>query len=396
MRWAVVVGLACAALAAAQQPSLDRAWDLAGRGQRAEAIRLLQQLVKTEPANADVRLLLGSLLMEEGRRDASIEQLTAGVKLAPGSAQAENALGEAYSKFGDAAGARGAFEKAVALKPNFGIAQLNLGQALLAAGDADGATQRLDRAIRLLGRSDEAADAHYLRAKIETAKGDAAAAVAQLEQAVSIRPKFAEAWSDLGQARRTALNDAGALAAFEKAVASNPQDAVAQYRLGAEYLRQKKLDPAIDHLQRAYQLNSSDQSTMNTLQMALRQAGRTQQADEVKQRLADLLRERDKTNQNHLTAVRLNNEGADSEKKGDLASALEKYRKAAQLYPEHVGIRVNYAVALLRLGQWKAGLEEMHSALQLDPGNARIKAALKDALAQAPPGTTPPWAAEVQ
>jgi tetratricopeptide (TPR) repeat protein len=396
MRWLFVVGFACAALVAAQQQSLDRAWDLASKGQRTEAIRLLQELVKTEPGNADVHLLLGSLLMEEGQREVCIEQLTAGVKLAPRSAQAQNALGEAYHKFGDTAAARTAFEKAVALEPNFGIGQLNLGQTLLTAGDVEAGAQHLDRAIRLLGRTDEAADAHYLRAKIYTAKGDAAAASAQLSQAVTIRPSFAEAWSDLGQARRTTLDDAGALAAFERAVTSNPQDAVAQYRLGAEYLRQKKTAPAIEHLQRAYQINPSDQSTMNALQMAFRQAGRLQEADEVKRRLADLLHEKDKSNQNHLTAVRLNNEGADWEKKGDLTAALAKYREAAQLYPEHVGIHVNYAVALLRLGQWTTGLDEMHSALQLDPGNERIKTALKDALAQAPRNAIPAWAGEIR
>ena len=70
---------------------------------------------------------------------------------------------------------------------------------------------------------------------------------------------------------------------------------------------------------------------------------------------------------------------------------MEKYRQALELSPEHVGIRVNYAVALLRLGQWTEGLTQLHEALLRDPENAKIKAALKDAMAQAPPGTAPKW-----
>jgi predicted Zn-dependent protease len=112
--------------------------------------------------------------------------------------------------------------------------------------------------------------------------------------------------------------------------------------------------------------------------------------------LAKLLREKDKENQNHLNAIRLNNEGAAAEKSGDLRAALEKYREASQLYPDHVGIRVNYAIALLRLGQWTSGLDELHEALSRDPENPDIKKALKDALAQAPPNLQPKWKDEVR
>jgi predicted Zn-dependent protease len=125
--------------------------------------------------------------------------------------------------------------------------------------------------------------------------------------------------------------------------------------------------------------------------MALRQDGKPAEADSIRQKLAELLQKKDQISQNALAAVRINNEGAALEKKGDLRGALEKYRKALDLNPDHVGIRVNYAVALLRLGQWTDGLTQLHEALRRDPGNAQIQAALKDALAQAPPGAVPKW-----
>jgi tetratricopeptide (TPR) repeat protein len=379
----------------AQNP-LDQAWQLAASGRQQEAVQLLRALVKTSPANADARLLLGSLLMEAGEKAESIDQLTSAVRLRPQSAEAENALGEAYNKFGDVESARTAFEKAVALKPDYGIAQSNLGQTLLASKENGKAAEHLDRAISILGKTDDAADAHYLRAKIYSAQNDPKQAAAQLEKAVAIRPRFAVAWSDLGQARRELIDSAGALAAFERAASLNPNGAVTQYRLGAEYLRQNKPHLAVEHLQKAYHLNPADQSTLNALQMALRQDGRTEEAAKIKMELAKLLREKDKENQNHLNAIRLNNEGAAAEKSGDLRAALEKYREASQLYPDHVGIRVNYAIALLRLGQWTSGLDELHEALSRDPKNPDIKKALKDALAQAPPNLQPKWKDEVR
>ena len=120
------------------------------------------------------------------------------------------------------------------------------------------------------------------------------------------------------------------------------------------------------------------------LQRALREDGQEEQADAIKKKLAALLRDKDKDDQNLLAGIELNNRGADLEKAGDLRGALQKYRAALDLLPGHVGIRVNFAIALLRLGQWNQGLPELREAQRREPENAVIRAALDDALAQAP------------
>src|SRR5581483_1776387 len=94
-------------------------------------------------------------------------------------------------------------------------------------------------------------------------------------------------------------------------------------------------------------------------------------------------------NQNAVAAIKINNEGASLEKAGNMPAAVEKYREALNLYPDHVGIRVNYAIALLRTGEWTEGLNQLHEAGLRDPANAKIKAALQDALSQAPPHLVP-------
>jgi tetratricopeptide (TPR) repeat protein len=386
-----LAAVAFAGLLWSQNTQVDEAWKLASKGQNDDAIRVLENVIQRNSKDADARLLLGSLLAEKGARTEALGQLSEAVRLRPQSAEAQNALGEAYNRFGDIKAAREPFEKAVRLNPGFAAAQTNLGLVLVQAGDLPGAAEHLDRAIQILGRTSDAAYAHYLRAKVYSAQNDAQKAVAALQEAVLLRPDFAEAWSDLGLARRATLNDAGALAAYKRAVQLRPTDAVAQYRLGAEYLRDGQPHAAVEHLEQAYHLNPGDQSTLNSLQSALRQDGKQEEANAIKQKLAELLQQRDQISQNALAAVRLNNDGANLEKAGDLRGAVEKYRTALNLNPEHVGIRVNYAVALLRLGQWTEGLTQLHEALRRDPGNAQIQAALKDALAQAPPGSVPHW-----
>lgn len=368
----------------AQRKPVDDAWDLVMKGRRGEAVGVLREIIRRNPADADARLLLGSVLQEAGDRAGSIEQLSEAVRLRPRSAEAQNALGEALHTFGDNKAARGPFARAVALDPNFAEARVNLGLILVDAGEFEAAGPPLDRAIAIFGNRPDAAYPHYLRAKVSSAAGDTAQAVAHLEAAVALRPDFPEAWSDLGDARNHLGNDAGALAALERAVALAPDDAVSQTRLGAKYLEQGKAETAAAHLQEAARLDPKDQSTLYSLQRALREAGQAERADAVKKQLAELLIEKDRAEQAFLAAIQLNNQGADLEKAGNLQAALEKYRAARALLPEHTGIRANYAIALLRLGQWKEGLAELRELSRREPDNALFKAALDDAVAQAP------------
>lgn len=325
---------------------------------------------------------------EQNRTLAEAEQVA---QQHPQSAEAQNALGEALDEARLFDAAREAFERAIQLQASYGQAYLNLGLVSLQLNAPDKAAPNLDRAIKLLGNTPEAGYAFYVRAKIYTAQDKYDDALHALNKAVALRPDLAEAWSDLGETRKAKLDDRGALAAFKKAVALEPNDPVAQYRLGAEYLREDNAALAAVHLQIAYKRNPQDQSVLNALQSALRKQGKTAQADQIRAQLAKVLRDRDQAMQNAVTAVRLNDEGASLEKQGNLQAALDKYRQASQLYPDHVGIRVNYAIALLRLGHWTDGLNELHEALRRDPGNTQIRLALKDALSQAPPALVPKW-----
>ncbi len=318
-------------------------------------------------------------------QEQSLEYLQEAAAQQPSSAKAQNALGEALDEAGQLQAARNAFMRAVELNSAYGQAYSNLGLVCLQMSDVAEAAKNLDRAVALLGKTPDAGFTWYLRAKAYTIQNEHEKALKALNQAVALRPDLAEAWSDLGETQKLLSDDKSALVSYQRAVELKPNDAVAQYRLGAEYLHENKPHQAVEHLQRAYELNSRDQSTLNSLQTALRRDGKPEEADRIKKELAQLLIARDQESQNAVAAVRINNEGAELEKSGNLAEAAHKYEQALQLYPAHIGIRVNYAVALLRLGKWTPGLAQLREALRRDPNNPQIQAALKDALAQAPP-----------
>lgn len=257
----------------------------------------------------------------------------------------------------------------------------------LQANEFSRALPFLNTALEELKGSRDAAYAYYLRAKVYTGEDDIQKATADLEKAVKLEPDLAAAWSDLGVARQALLDNKGALAAFERAVEQDANDSVAQYRLGEEYLREGKPHLAVIHLEQARKLDPEDQSTLNSLQMALRQDGRDARADEVAKQLKELLHQRDLQYQRALQAVALNNEGARLQKSGDLRGAVEKYRAALQADPGQVRIRVNLAIALLRTGDWSDGLSELKRAIQANSDDVRLRAVWSDAVAQAPPGT---------
>ncbi|HYO81307.1 MAG TPA: tetratricopeptide repeat protein, partial [Bryobacteraceae bacterium] len=317
----------------AQKPPVDQAWDLLAGDKRPEAMALLREEVNKHPQNADARLLLGSLLSESGEAADGILHLREGVRLRPRSAMARNALGEALTDVGDLQAAREEFKQAVRLDPKLAQARENLGLVLLEAGDLGGAAKQLDRAIQLYGQKEAGAYTRYLRARVHTASGALKEAESELRSAVALQPRLSEAWSALGQVREKMGDDNGALAALRRSVQVNPAGAVAQTRLGSLYLRLEKPVDAVHHLEQALKLTPDDQTALNNLQRALREAGQTERADQVKARLSELIRSRDRDSQNALVAVNLNNEGAELQKQGKLVEAAEKYRAALSFNP---------------------------------------------------------------
>jgi tetratricopeptide (TPR) repeat protein len=370
-----LVLLVCTELLAAE-PSLEKARRLLSSGSLQEAEVMLRQMIRTDPNRADAHILLGEALALEGIRDESIAQLTEAVRLRPNSANAHNQLGVALGRFVEIKAARKEFETALALDANLVEAHVNLSLILAQAGEFGPAGEHLDRAIALQPNSRAAAYAHYLRAKVWGAQDQIQKSIAELQKAVQLRPDYAEAWSDLGGMRRLALDDVGAVQALERAVGLRPDDALAQYRLGQLYLQGGQAPKAVAHLQQALSYAPDDRATLYNLMLALRKTGRLEEAKPIEERMAELQNQSDHASEVGLAASGLNSEGIQLEKSGDIRAALAKYRAALDLDPTGFGFRLNYALALCRLGRWQDGVVELREVLRLDPDNADAAKAL--------------------
>jgi tetratricopeptide (TPR) repeat protein len=368
--------LVCSELLVAGQSPLEKARELVAKGSLNEAEATLRQIIAADPNSVDARILLGTVLALEGVRGESLEQLSTAVRLRPSSANAHNQLGVALSRFLEIKPAREEFEKALELDPNLAEAHVNLSLILAQTGELDPAGEHLDRAIELQGNSRAAAYAHYLRAKVWGAQDQNQKSTAEFQKAVQLRPDYAEAWSDLGGMRRLALDHDGAMQALERAVALKPDDALAQYRLGQLYLQDGQALKAALHLKQALSYAPDDRATLYNLMLALRRTGQSEEAKPIEERMAELQHQSDRASDVGLAASGLNSEGIQLEKSGDIRAALAKYRAALDLDPTGFGFRLNYALALCRLGRWQDGVVELREVLRLDPDNADAAKAL--------------------
>ncbi len=117
--------------------------------------------------------------------------------------------------------------------------------------------------------------------------------------------------------------------------------------------------------------------------LALRKTGRLEEAKPIEERMTELQHQSDRASEVGLTASVLNSEGIKLEKSRDIQTALAKYRAALDLDPTGFGFRLNYALALCRLGRWQDGVVELREVLRLDPDNADAAKALYIASEQA-------------
>jgi Flp pilus assembly protein TadD len=154
-------------------------------------------------------------------------------------------LGDARRHAGDLSGAIAAYRRALTLDPLSSRSQRRLGVALGSAGQTIDALTVLHAAIK---HEPDNALLWYEQALIELRTGASAQGVADLREALQLKPAFADAQNSLGSALAQSRDAQGAEAAFRAALAINPYDSGTRANLG------RLLAGAADWRQAAFQL----------------------------------------------------------------------------------------------------------------------------------------------
>ena len=264
----------CAQNSAAPQQQFQQALEAQKRGEFEAAIRQYRDLLKSSPKLIPAWVNLGVSLVQSGQFQEAVNSYQAALALDPNNERIQYYLALAYFKSGDAVNASRGFEQLLQAKPgDFHLAtllattQLQSGETahslatlqpyIGAAGDdpdffwalalahfANGNLVEGVAAAEKVARQNNSAEAWKLAGENLLRLNDFPRAREDMEAAARASPDLPDVQTELGQAREKNADYAGAIVAFQKAVAQNKNDFAAWLNLGSDQYFLRDLDGA--------------------------------------------------------------------------------------------------------------------------------------------------------
>jgi len=231
---------------------LQRAMALHQSGHLLQAKVMYENILSTQPRNADALSLLAIVATQSGDHALAIETINKAIKIDPSNAGYYLNRGSAQKSLNQLTDAVASFNKAIVFKPAYAEAYSNRGVAQRELKQLTDAIASFNKAIAIDPGFAEAYSnkGHALRDHKQLE-----AAVASCDKAIAIKPNFAEAHSNRGNALRELNQLEAALASYDKAIAIKPDFAEAHSNRGLALQDCHQLDAALTSFDRAIALN---------------------------------------------------------------------------------------------------------------------------------------------
>ena len=220
--------------------------------------------------------------------------------------------------------------------------------------------------------------AHYNLGIVLSEHGEANQAMEHYEQAIALRPDYAEAHYNLGRllVEHGQLNDA--IAHYERAAAINPADAEAQNNLGVTLFGIGRTDDAIAHYEKALEIRSDYAEASCNLANALIAKEDFDGAIARYKTCLAAIPDREEAQYNLAGALL---------RTGRTDEAIVEYQKVLQMHPESADSHANLGIAWLTKGRVRDAMAEYTKALQISPENLAALSNLAWLLATSPDPT---------
>jgi Flp pilus assembly protein TadD len=184
------------------------------------------------------------------------------------------------------------------------------------------------------------------------------AAINSYKKALKIKPDFADAYNNMGNA----LNEKGDLEAaidsYKQALKIKPDYADAYYNMGIALKDKGDLEAAIDNYKQALKIKPDYAEAYNNMGTSLNEKGDLEAAiDNYKQAL--------KIKPDYAEAY--NNMGTSLNEKGDLEAAIESYKQALKIKPDYAEAYNNMGTSLNEKGDLEVAIESYKQALKIKP-----------------------------
>ncbi|MCX6955935.1 MAG: tetratricopeptide repeat protein [Verrucomicrobia bacterium] len=246
------------------------------------------------PTNARAHNNLGQALFRAGRVPDSVRSYEEALRLQPRYPETHYNLGVSLAALGSLAAAIGHYEEALRFQPDYPAAHNNLGNALMKAGRVPEALRAYAEALRLdphfaeahsnlgnaLLQSGRAAEAvpHFERALRERPDYPEADALQAYLEAIRLKPAYAEAYVNAGNALLQLERPTEAIAQYERAIALDPALTEAQFNLGSALLDREKWTEAIPRFEQVLRADPAAVEAHRAIAYALARTGRVSEA----------------------------------------------------------------------------------------------------------------------
>ncbi|HEY2882004.1 MAG TPA: tetratricopeptide repeat protein, partial [Pirellulales bacterium] len=261
-------------------------------------------------------------------------------------------------------------EDTLGKNPNCWLAHNNLGNVLLQAGKIDEAIAHYQQAVAI---KPDYAEAHANWGTALAAADRFDEAIEHFQKAINLKQSYALAYNDLAQVLAKLGRTAKAIENYRQAITLVHDYADAHNNLGVVLLASGQRDDAVAHLRQAVLYRPDYAEAHSNLGSALVQLGHTQQAiDELE------------------TAVKLdptlpeaqNLLGAALATRNQSAQAIVHYRQAVQLNPNYAEAHYNLAAELMDVGRPQEAVGHLKKVLHLRPNDLQAGVDLAMAYAQ--------------
>ena len=213
-------------------------------------VELIEKAIGLNPKVAAAHSNLGNALMDLKLPEEALASCDRAIALKPDYAEAHYNRGNALRDLKRPAEALASYDKAIALKPDYAAAHFNRGNALM---DLKRPVKHWQATTRRSRSSRTTQGAQQSRCCAEGLEASAEA-LASYDKAIALKPDFAEAYSNRGNALMDLKRPEEALASYERAIALKPDYAEAHYNRGNTLMDLKRPAEALASYDRAITL----------------------------------------------------------------------------------------------------------------------------------------------
>jgi len=193
-------------------------------------------------------------------------------------------------------------------------------------------------------------------------KGQTDEAIGQYQEAIRLKPGYADAHCNLGVALGKKGQTDEAISQYQETIRLKPDHVEAHYNLGNALGRKGQMDEAIRQFQEAIRLKPGYADAYNNLGVALDNIGQT---DEAIRQCQEAIRLKPDHADAHF------NLGVALAKRGQSDEAIRQFQETIRLKPEHADAHNNLAVALGKKSQIDEAIRQLQETIRLKPDHAQ-------------------------